>query len=51
MEDTKIGNLRGNVEQVNGKAFQVVLQEVKLELELWVNFLALKGGQKEWYKD
>ena len=50
MEATKIGSLRCNVEQVNGKTFQVVLQEVKFVPELWVNLFSINKALKNGFK-
>jgi hypothetical protein len=46
MEATKIEDLRCNIEQVNGKTFQVLLQEVKFVSELWVNLFSINKACK-----
>jgi hypothetical protein len=46
IEATKIGSLGCNVEQVNGKTFQILLQEVKLMTELWVKSFAINKALK-----
>ena len=50
MEAIKIGKLRCNVEQVNGKIFQVVLQDVKYVPELWVNLFSINKALKDGFK-
>ena len=50
MEATKIGSLRCDVEQVNGKTFQVVLQDVKYVPELWVNLFSINKALKNGFK-
>jgi hypothetical protein len=50
MEATKVGRLRCNVERVNGKTFQVLLQEVKLVPDLWVNFFNMNKALKNDFK-
>jgi hypothetical protein len=50
MEATKIGSVRCNVEQVNRKTFQVLLQEGKFMTELWVNLFSVKKALKNGFK-
>jgi hypothetical protein len=41
--------LRFDVEQVNGKTFQVVLQDLKYVPELWVNVFQHTQSPQEWF--
>jgi hypothetical protein len=46
MEAIKIENLRFVIEQVNGKTFQVMLQDVKYVPEVSVNLFSIKKTLK-----
>jgi hypothetical protein len=48
-EATKVGSLRGKVEQVHQNAFQVLLPEVKSVPELCVNLFSIKAIKNETY--
>lgn len=50
IEATKMGNLRCDVERVNGKTFQVELQDVKYVPELWVNLFSINKALKNGFK-
>jgi hypothetical protein len=50
MENIEIGSQRCNVEQVNGKIFQVLLQKVKFVPGLWVTLLSIYKTLKNGYK-
>jgi hypothetical protein len=50
MDNTKIGSLRCNVEQVNGNTFLILLQEVKFVPELWVNLFSINKALKNGFK-
>jgi hypothetical protein len=51
MEARKIESLSCNVQQLNGKTFQVLLQEVKFVSELWLNLFSIKKTLKNNYKN
>jgi hypothetical protein len=50
MEAIKIGNLRCNIEQVNGNTFQVLLQKIKFVPGLWVNLFSINKDLENVFK-
>jgi hypothetical protein len=49
MMETKVGNLKFRVIQLDGSGLYITLQEVKFPLKLWVNFFITNKDLKNLY--